>query len=146
MNAGFVLLLIAYMNNSKALAFLILLILPLCASGQSSIPDSAKLVAIPLWMHWRALHEVKLARACDSLQIHLKAELETSEQIIAKADSLDAIQERRIGLANANEKILVDRLANREDQVEGLKEEVKRQKVFTVAVAVLGVILVVIAL
>lgn len=105
------------------------LILPSFASGQSSIPtDSLALIGIPRWIHWRALQEIQVARACDSLRLQLQEEIDT----LTRARSADSLviraRTRQLELEQAGSQVLQEQRANAEERAELQGKQVKRMR------------------
>lgn len=92
------------------------------------------------------IHEVQLGRACDSLRHHLEKEITYGVNAQVKADSVIAAQQRQIALRDEAAKVQSDRIINQAAANQELRKEVRRQKGLTIAVGVLGVIMVLIAL
>lgn len=80
-----------------------LLILPSFVHGQTSTSseDSTQLVAIPRWVHWRALRDVKLYRQCDSLLSKYDSLDRNNDRILAKYDSLDHKMQKIVALGDS---------------------------------------------
>lgn len=95
--------------------------------------DSLDLVPVPRWQISRAVNEVKLYRVCDSLRQQLEYELKLAYQVEAFADSLLAVRDRQVTLANEIARIAEARRLNREDENQDLKGQVRKWKLITIA-------------
>jgi plasmid replication initiation protein len=95
---------------------------------------------------WRLIHEVQLGRSCDSLRAHLEAELQASRLTLQQADSVIAAERARVRLEVEGGKILRAQAATSKQQNDLLRDEVKKQKLLTIAVAVASVLAILIVL
>lgn len=95
---------------------------------------------------WRLIHEVQLGRACDSLRHHLEKEITYGVNAQVKADSVIEAQRRQIDLRDQAVKVQSDRVINYAKDNQELRKEVRRQKGLTLAVGLLGVLMVIIVL
>lgn len=108
--------------------------------------DSTRTVSVPRWQMWRLIHEVQLGRACDSLRHHLEAELQASRLTLQQADSVIEAERARVRLEAEGGRLLRDQVTVRDQQNGMLRDEVKKQKLLTIAVSVASVIAILIAL
>lgn len=95
---------------------------------------------------WRLIHEVQLGRACDSLRHQLEKEITYGVNAQVKADSVITAQQRQIALRDQAVKVQGDRVMNYAKDNQELRREIRRQKGLTLAVGLLGVVMVLIAL
>jgi len=98
-------------------------ILPCLLSFQTFGQDSLQLVPVPRWQISRAIHEVKLGRACDSLQMALREELALAFRVEKFADSLLTAKDRQIELGEAQLKTSEFRRVNQVAWSQELKKE-----------------------
>lgn len=108
--------------------------------------DSTRTVSVPRWQMWLLIHEVQLGRACDSLRHHLEAELQASRLTLQQADSVIEAERARVRLEAEGGRLLRDQVTVRDQQNGMLRDEVKKQKLLTIAVSVASVIAILIAL
>lgn len=88
----------------------------------------------------RLIHEVKVGRACDSLQIRLEAELAISDRIIEKADSLIIVKQKQIDLEREGGKILKFQIQNKQDEIDHHKREVRKWKTYAIGAGVIALL------
>lgn len=106
---------------------MLFLILPFFASGQSSTPtDSTALVAIPRWIHWKAIHDIKVGRSCDSLRLRLAEEIDTLRQAKEKDQAVIDAQAQELKLEIESGRLLNLQRGNAEERARLAGQEVKR--------------------
>lgn len=92
------------------------------------------------------IEEVRLGRACDTLQQALTKEVEAGRVALQKDSILIQAQQRQIALRDQAASVQTERIMNQQKANGELKKEIRQQRRLTVAVGILGVLAVLIAL
>lgn len=136
----------------KIQSLVICLTLPLCGFGQKYSPpssdptDSTALVAIPRWVHWHAIHEIKVGRALDTAYRSLQAVNANNKQRLANADSVIAYKDSIAVSWRRADSVSIKRLEGNDEIIRDLKKRNKELKLWAIGTPVVTVILVLLLL
>ncbi len=92
------------------------------------------------------IHEVQLGRACDTLRLELEKEVALGANALIHADSVIEAQQRQIDFRDQAIAVQTDRILNQQTANKELRDEVKKQKLLTIAVGVASLLVLVIML
>lgn len=84
------------------------------------------LVGIPRWIHWKAIHEIKVGRSCDSLRLRLAEEIDSLRDSKRKDQAVIDAQARELELEKQSGDLLNLQRANAEERAGLAGREVKR--------------------
>jgi hypothetical protein len=86
------------------------------------------LIGIPRWIHWHAIHEIKIGRSCDILRRALAKELDSVKLARANDARVIAAQTHQLEVERTGARLAAEQRDNAEERAGLWKKQNKRSK------------------